>query len=112
MILFLFIKGRNERPVGYTTLGKVILCKNDITLGYVKVKSVEEREKVILVEAENILYDYYKEMGYKEFLKLLSIFNFKIGYDLPFVYSYYKEKDENENVIYGNKNEHQILHII
>ena len=51
-------------------------------------------------------------MNYNDFLKLLQIFNFKIGYDLPFVYSYYKEKDENENVIYGNKNEHQILHII
>ena len=95
--------------MGYTLSGKVILCKNDITLGYVKVKSVEEREKVILVEAENVLYDYYNGMNYNDFLKLLQIFNFKIGYDLPFVYSYYKEKDENENVIYGNKNEHQIF---
>lgn len=52
--IILFVKGNNERPIGYTLSGKVILCKNDITLGYAKVKSVEEREKVILVEAENV----------------------------------------------------------
>ena len=107
--IILFVKGNNERPIGYTLSGKVILCKNDIALGYAKVKLVEERKKVILVEAENVLYDYYNGMNYNDFLKLLQIFNFKIGYDLPFIYHSYEGRDENGNKIYVDKNEHQIF---
>ena len=67
-----FFEGKKEKPVAYTALGKVILCKHKIPLGYARVTSVEEREKYYLVTAEHIVRDLYSGIDYNDFIQVLS----------------------------------------
>ena len=79
-----FFEGKKDRPVAYDSLGKVILCKHDISLGYAKVKTVEEKDNFYLVTAEHIIKDVYSGINYDEFLKVLPLHGYKVGFDRIF----------------------------
>ena len=95
-----FFEGKNNKPVAYIWTGKVILCKHKIPLGYARVKSVEDRGKFFLVTAEHIVKDVYSGIDYEDFLKVLPLHGFKIGYDKTFEADHFDE---------GVKIEHQVF---
>lgn len=99
----LFVRGKKNRNIAYFEDGKVILCKNKISKGYARITSVEDRGKYFLVTAEHILKDYYEDISYDEFMKLLPMFGFKIGYNLEFKNKYAKEDGTHptENQIFA-----------
>ena len=100
----IFKEGKNNRPVAFTEEGKVILCKHKIPLGYAKVKTVEDKGTYFLVTADHIdPKDYYYGINYEEFLKVLPLYGFKVGYDIPFK-SPYGEYDERQILAYNLDN--------
>jgi hypothetical protein len=89
--IILIQPGKNESFISYTEFGKVIIIVNcpDIKIGYAKVTNViKESEKFIMVEAINIAYDYYNDIGYDEFIEVLKLLNYKIGFERPFQSDY------------------------
>ena len=71
----------------HTEVGKVILARHNVKEpGYYKITNLEEKEKVILCDAERVVYDYYPEITYKEFLDALKENGFKIGFIEDFKY--------------------------
>ncbi len=78
-----FFEGRNNKPVAYWD-GKVVLCKHKIPLGYAKVKSVEDKGRCFVVTADHIVKDVYSGIDYEDFLAVLPLHGFKIGFDRPF----------------------------
>lgn len=95
-----FFEGKKGNPVAHTVLGKVILCKHKMPLGYARVTSVEEREKYYLVTAEHIVRDLYSGINYEEFIQVLPLQGYKIGFDRTF------DHDMDEQGIMA---EHQIF---
>ena len=89
----LFFEGKKNRNIAYFWDGKVILCKNKISKGYAKITSAEDRGNFFLVTAKHIIKDYYEGISYDEFMKLLPMFGFKIGYNLEFENPYTKEDE-------------------
>lgn len=79
-----FFEGKDNKLVARDLYGKVILCKHKIPFGYAKVLSVEEREKYYLVTAEHIIKDIYSGINYEEFLQVLPLHGFKLGFDRIF----------------------------
>lgn len=91
-------KGKNDKLIAYTYLGKVIIPINKIKCGYAKIiEIIRVAEKYILVRMENVVKDYYDNISYEEFKEVLQINGYKIGFDRPFETKYE----------YGT--EHQIL---
>lgn len=80
-----FIKKKNF--IGYTDNGKVILSRNnDATIGYYQLRNIEEKENVIIADTERIVYDYFPNIDYNEFLNALNYNGFKIGFIEDFHY--------------------------
>lgn len=90
-----FMKGKKKGYIGYDAYGKVILARNEVQIGYYKISNIEEREKVILVDAERIPYDYFPDITYNEFLDVLKYNGFKIGFieDFHYVRGNYESDD-------------------
>lgn len=82
----IFKKGYNEKMIAYTTEGKIIICKHHIPSGYAIIKTIEDKGNCFIVTAEHIIKDYYYDINYEEFLQVLPLHGFKIGYDIPFHY--------------------------
>lgn len=80
----LLVNGKNNRVIGHTMVGKIILPVNEVKAGYAKVLSVQEKEKCVLCELQNVIQDYYYGITYEEFLKVLGLHGYKIGFDIPF----------------------------
>lgn len=99
----LFFEGKNNRNIAYFWDGKVIICKNKISKGYARITSIEDRGNFFLVMAEHIIKDYYEDISYDEFMKLLPMFGFKIGYNLEFKNKHAKEDGTHpiENQIFA-----------
>lgn len=94
-----FFEGKNDRPVAYCWSGKVILCRHKIPLGYARVTSVQDKGRYFLVEAEHIVDDLYTGILYDEFIQVLPLHGYKIGFDRIF-------KNNEVTVVHD---EHQIL---
>lgn len=89
--IILIQNGKNNSLISYTEFGKVIIVVNNpsITCGYARVdKVVKEADKYILVEAENIIHDYYDTISYNELKNVLKLHGYKIGFDRPFETGY------------------------
>ena len=82
-VILLVLKGENN-IIGHTSTGKIILPKNKVKPGYAKILTLEEKEKCILCEFQNIVKDYYYEIPYEEFLEVLKLNGYTIGFDIPF----------------------------
>lgn len=91
-----FFVGKKNRPVAFMPSGKVILCRHKISIGYAKVTSVEEKSNYFLVDAEHIAKDVYTGIDYEDFMAVLPMHGFKVGFDRKFI-----------NPHWGNE-EHQI----
>lgn len=91
-----FVHGKNKRNVAFTIMGKVILCKHHIPIGFARIKKLEVRDKYYLVTAEHIAYDLYPEISYSEFFDAIKVHSYEIGFDREF-------HDDNGNV------QHQIF---
>lgn len=76
-----FFKGKGGKPVAYSDTGKVILCKNKIRTGYARLKTVEERDRCFLVNADHIVKDMYSGIDYDDFIKALPLHGYNIGFD-------------------------------
>lgn len=79
-----FFKGKGGRPVAYSDTGKVILCKNKIRTGYARLKTIEEKDRCFLVNADHIVKDIYSGIDYDDFIKVLPLHGYKIGFDHKF----------------------------
>lgn len=85
-------EGKGKRPVAFTFEGKVILFKNSVKLGFARITSIIDKGNCFLCEAENIVKDYYQDIPYEEFLEVLKLKEYKIGFDIPFKYKEYEER--------------------
>jgi len=81
--------------------GKVILCQYKIPLGYAKIKSVEDRGNYFLVTAEHIVKDVYTGIDYDDFIKVLPLHGFNIGFDQIFTHKYTDDEETQEHQIYA-----------
>ncbi len=90
-----FMKGKKKGYIAYDANGKIILARNKVEAGYYRLSNIEEREKVILADAERIAYDYFPDITYKEFLEVLNYNGFKIGFieDFHYVCGDYESDD-------------------
>lgn len=96
-----FTKGNKNDFIARNNSGKIILSKNRIRKeGYYKITDSEETEKYILANTKRIPYDYYPEIDYDEFLKVLDVNGFKIGFIEDF---HYKSDvhEGNEHLIFA-----------
>jgi len=96
-----FFEGKKDRPVAYTDIGKVILCKHRIPLGYAKIKSVEDKGNYFLVMADHIVKDIYSGIDYDDFIAVLPLHGFKIGFDRTFIHRYNSGNEIQEHQIYA-----------
>ena len=97
-----FSKGKKENIIGHREDGKIILSRNHVKEpGYYKLNNPEEREYVILADAERVPYDYFPEISYEEFLKVLEYNGFKIGFIEDFKYNYSDDRVTNEHMIFA-----------
>lgn len=96
-----FFEGKNNRPVAYTYMGKVILCKNKISLGYAKINSLEDKDNYFLVTAEHIVKDVYSGIDYDDFIAVLPLHGYKIGFDLTFENNHCDGEMTQEHQIYA-----------
>ena len=93
--------GKNNNVVAYDDYGKIVLFKNNVYTGWVKITSVKEKEKCYIVTGENVYgYDFYKEYeeegvesiktcDYEEFKQVLINNGYTIGFEYPFKYEMY-----------------------
>jgi len=103
----LLVEGKNNRIVGYTPTGKVILPINKVKTGYAKILTLEEKEKCILCKMENVVKDYYDGISYEEFLTVLELNGYKIGFDIPFQSPY--EYGEERQIFAYNLNINTVI---
>jgi len=96
-----FFEGKKDRAVAYTETGKVILCKHRIPLGYAKIKSVEDRGNYFLVTADHIVKDVYSGIDYDDFIAVLPMHGFRIGFDRTFTHRYDSGNEIQEHQIYA-----------
>lgn len=105
--VYYFKKGKKDRYVSYTDLGKVIIGSNCNSAGYYNLTEVTERETVIIAKVVKCLYDYYDEMPYKDFKGLVLKRGYKLAFEQPFQRKYHisgkgdKCTDEMRLVIYN-----------
>lgn len=85
-------EGKKENPIAFTFEGKVILFKNPIKVGYAKITSITDKGNYFLCDAENIVKDYYKDIPYEEFLEVLKLKGYKIGFDISFEHEGHEER--------------------
>ncbi len=100
--VILLVRGKNNTVIGHTPAGKIILPKNKVKLGYAKILTLEEKEKCIICELENVVKDYYYEIPYEEFLKVLKLNGYTIGFNISFQSPY--EYGEERQVFAYNLN--------
>lgn len=80
-----FVEGKKNRQVSFfTNPGKVIICKHKIPIGYAEILSVEEKDKCFLVTAKHTIKDIYYNITYDDFIKTISLFGYRIGFDREF----------------------------
>lgn len=79
-----FFGKRGKHPVAYTKDGRLVLCKHEIQPGYAKVAKIEEKGLCLLVEAEHIVKDVYSGIDYRDFLAVLPLHGYTIGFDRGF----------------------------
>lgn len=103
----LLVRGKNDSVIGHTSVGKIILPKNKVKTGYAKILALEERERYILCELQNVVKDYYYEIPYEEFLEVLKLNGYTIGFDIPFQSPY--EYGEERQVFAYNLNINTII---
>lgn len=97
-----FSKGKKKNIIGHREDGKIILSRNHVKEpGYYKLNNPEEREYVILADAERVPYDYFPEISYEEFLKVLEYNGFKIGFIEDFKYNHSDDRVTNEHMIFA-----------
>ncbi len=75
-----FVQGIDNRPVSCLH-NKLIQYKRYILLGYVKIKSVEDKENYYSVSAKYIVKDVCSGINYDDFNRALPLQGFAIGYD-------------------------------
>ena len=96
-----FTKGNKNDFIARNNSGKIILSKNRIRKeGYYKITDSEETEKYILASTKRIPYDYYPEIDYEEFLKVLDVNGFKIGFIEDFHYKS-DTHEGNEHLVFA-----------
>jgi len=103
----LLTEGKNNRIVGYTPTGKVILPINKVKTGYAKILTLEEKEKYILCKLQNVVKDYYEGISYEEFLIALELNGYKVGFDIPFQSPY--EYGEERQIFAYNLNINTVI---
>ena len=96
-----FREGKKKNIIGHREDGKIILSRNDVKPGYYRLHNEEEKERVILTDAERVPYDYFPEISYEEFLKVLEYNGFKIGFIEDFKYNYSDDRITNEHMIFA-----------
>lgn len=105
-----FFEGKNNKNVAYDAYNKVILCKHKIPIGYARIKTVEEKDNFYLVTAEHITKDLYSDISYEEFLKVLPLHGYKIGFDRIFKHEADGDTiDEHQIFAYNPKNKAVIV---
>jgi len=79
------VSKKDGRLISYDNFGRVILIKNqeDVKCGFFKVKSFETRKKCILVEAENVPYDYFDGITDAELQEIFKTCGFELEYQEP-----------------------------
>lgn len=112
--VYFFKKGKKDRYVSYTDLGKVIIGDNCKSEGYYNLTEVTEKETVIIAKVKKYLYDYYDEMTYEDFKELVLERGYKLAFEQPFQRKYHmsgeddKCTDEMRLVVY-NKDLNMII---
>lgn len=112
--VYFFKKGKKDRYVSYTDLGKVIIGDNCKSEGYYNLTEVTEKETVIIAKVKKCLYDYYDEMTYEDFKELVLERGYKLAFEQPFQRKYHmsgegdKCTDEMRLVVY-NKDLNMII---
>ena len=104
-----FFEGKKNKPVAYMWDGKVILCKHKIPLGYAKILTVEDKERYYLVTAEHIVKDVYSEIDYDDFIRVLPLHGFKLGYDKTFQANHWDEGIKTEHQIFAYNPENKVV---
>ena len=67
-----FQKGK-KGIIAHNDNGKIILSKNkSVKEGYYKLSNIEEKDNVILADAQRVPYDYFPDITYNEFLNVLK----------------------------------------
>lgn len=105
--IIFFIEGKDKRSISHTKNGKVILCKHKIPVGYAEVKTIEDRDRCIIVTAEHTVKDLYSQITYEDFLKVLPLFGYKIGFDRTFINNL-ENKDFIEHQIFAYNLENKV----
>lgn len=98
-----FVTGKKEKPVSYTSSGKVILCRYNIPLGYAEIKTVEDKGNYYLVTAVHIIKDLYPGINYEDFVKVVPLFGYKIGFDRTFINPHWNN-EEHQIFVYNLDN--------
>ena len=112
--VYFFKKGKKDRYVSYTDLGKVIIGDNCKSEGYYNLTEVTEKETVIIAKVKKCLYDYYDKMTYEDFKELVLERGYKLAFEQPFQRKYHmsgegdKCTDEMRLVVY-NKDLNMII---
>lgn len=106
--VYYFKKGKKDRYVSYTDLGKVIIGSNCNSAGYYNLTEVTEKETVIIAKVVKCLCDYYDGISYEDFKKLVLEKGYKLAFEQPFINREGKKStDEMRLVVYSEK-----LHMI
>lgn len=112
--VYFFKKGKKDKYVSYTDLGKVIIGDNCKSEGYYNLTEVTEKETVVIAKVKKCLYDYYDEMNYEDFKELVLERGYKLAFEQPFQRKYHmsgegdKCTDEMRLVVY-NKDLNMII---
>lgn len=104
--IFKFKKGDKGTFISYDIFGKVIIGKNCKSPGFYKIQLIKELKNCYLVNVvEKVTYDYYDEMPYDEFKKLLISRGYKIAFEMPFKAEHPEDSatDEMRIVAYSNE---------
>jgi hypothetical protein len=105
--VILLVEGKNNKIIGHSPMGKIIFPTNKVKTGYAKILTIEEKEKYILCKLENIVKDYYYDISYDEFLQVLKLNGYKIGFDIPFQSPY--EYGEERQIFAYNLNINTVI---
>jgi len=103
----LLVPGQRNRVIGHTLEGKIILPTNRVKAGYAKILTLEDKEKCILCKMENVVKDYYYKITYEEFLEVLKLNGYTIGFDIPFESPY--EYGEERQIFAYNLNINTVI---